>query len=493
MIEIIKKSTHMRSRRRWPSGHSASVALVVLLAESCGGTDGSGVAVGGAGASFAGQSQSDAGFGGDREANGGETEVTDGLGGAGAAGAAETTGMAGQGGDDGGSAGTAGTSGVIDDSANNAVAYRIDTAHTGAQLSQKLEPPFDRLWTKAFDSAVSYPLIVGKRVFVTALGSSVTPASKRSPAVFGFDRDSGAQLWESEAVVSKFSTPVHLAYDNGLVFASNEDGQVLAVKAETGATAWSVKLAEIYGFGTMPIASGGSVYLTGATNDYLDLFALDERDGSVRFRVKAQGQGPVTLGDSRLFTSSGCHETSAADLANGEPLWHYVESCTGGGQPVTVYHDDRLFVSDSGSSTVELDAASGKLVSSIDASGIGPLAVVSDQALLASQRVRGGELTSFDLQSGAKRWSLRLDDSPVLPIVSTPGYALLATRTALNDTYLQAVDLAQRKIVWTSTEPVAKATSDASSGLDPVQGVAAGQGRIAVAVQRSLTVFAPAR
>lgn len=58
---------------------------------------------------------------------------------------------------------------------NQAVAYRVDSAHSGKQLAQKIEPPLRRLWTKTFSFDVSYPLIVGERVFASALGARTHP------------------------------------------------------------------------------------------------------------------------------------------------------------------------------------------------------------------------------------------------------------------------------------------------------------------------------
>jgi hypothetical protein len=380
----------------------------------------------------------------------------------------------------------AGGAAAVDDSA--AVAYRNDVAHSG-KLAPRLAPPFDRLWSKTFKYPVSYPLIVGPRVFVSTLGD------QGKPIVLAFDRRSGGALWESKPLATAYGLAAHIAYDRGQVFAADNGGYIMAVSAETGAIAWNIRLMPIYAFGTMPVASNGVVFLTGAVTDTKgELFALDERDGSVIYRGVAEGVGHVTQGASRLFTSGGCHETKATDPGTGTELWHYAENCFGGGNERTVFDNDRLLVND-GTTTVALDAATGKLLSTIDApSGIWPLSVTGDLALFAELRVRGGDLRAFELPAGTEAWSVRLDQQPVLPLLLTPGYAFVATRPDFGDTQLQAVDLDKQAVVWTSAQPAAAWDADfTQSGTGPFQGLAAAQGCIVTAFERTLSAFAPAK
>lgn len=481
----------MTSRRKaliWQQTVLA-IAAGTLLAVACGSDAESGPAVDEAGRGPDALGGAPAGQGGVGAArnDGGRSGAA--AGGAGAAAAAATSAGAGSpGGDAGAAAGGVGSggggAGASDDSA--AVAYRNDIAHSG-KLMHELEPPLARLWSKTFDVAVSYPLIVGTRVFVSTRGD------QGKPIVRAFDRLSGEALWSSESLATPSGFRAHIAYDRGQIFAADDDGYVMAVSAETGDIAWNVRLEPIYGFATMPVATGGVVLLTGATNDEKGkLFALDERDGSVMYRGVAQGVGHVTLGGSRAFTSGGCHETKAADLESGVELWHYQENCFGGGGERTVFDSDRLFVNDGGT-TVALDAATGMLLGSIDAqSRVWPVSVVGDVALFAMLRSRGGEVRAYDLPSGIEAWSVRLDQTPVLPLLLTPGYAFVATRPTFGDTRLQAVDLHERAVVWTSAEPAATwDTGFTSSGTEPFQGIAAAQGCIATAFERTLSVFAP--
>ena len=335
-----------------------AVAVTTLLAIACGndGDTGSTAQSAGSGPDYAGgapaesggigsaQSDGDAGAGGSGWAGAGG--FADGAGAPSDAGAGA---LAAQAGAPGAQAGDGGDGpAAVDDSA--AVAYRNDLAHSG-KLAQQLAPPLNRLWTKTFQSSVSYPLIVGSRVFVGTLGD------QGKPVVLAFDRSSGGALWVSKPLATLYGRTLNIAYDRGQIFAADDNGYVMAVSAETGDVAWNIRLVPIFGFGTAPIASNGVVFLTGAVTD-LDgtLFALDERDGSVIYRGVAEGVGHVTEGASRLFTSGGCHETKATDPATGTELWHYAENCVGGGGQQTVFDDNRLFVNDD-TKTVVLDAA----------------------------------------------------------------------------------------------------------------------------------------
>jgi outer membrane protein assembly factor BamB len=388
---------------------------------------------------------------------------------------------AGAGGASGGSGGEDSNDDEADDSA--AVAYRNDVGHSG-RLPYPIEPSLTRRWSKSFGKAVSYPLIVGPRVFVSTLGSEY------KPVVLAFDRESGAQLWSSESLATPDGVKAHLAYDRGQIFAADDHGYIMAVNAETGSITWNVRLEPIYAFATMPVAASGMVFLTGATTDSDGrLFALDEGDGTVRYRAVALSGGHVTLGASRLFTSGSCNETQAIEAPTGKELWHYKEDCSGTSIVHTLFDQGRLFVN-SGAATVALDAVSGEPVARIEGMTT-PVTVDANVALFALRRQRGGEVRAFDLAGGSEAWSIRLDDTPVLPLLLTGNYVYVTTRNALGETRLQAIDLREREVVWTSAELAAPSdTSFVPSGTEPLQGVAAAQGSIAVALERTLSVFA---
>src|SRR3954449_4895380 len=50
--------------------------------------------------------------------------------------------------------------------ATSSTAFQINSRHSGYQADPALNPPFHRLWKRRFSDSVSYPLIVGDRVFV---------------------------------------------------------------------------------------------------------------------------------------------------------------------------------------------------------------------------------------------------------------------------------------------------------------------------------------
>src|SRR5207247_1487754 len=60
------------------------------------------------------------------------------------------------------------------DTADLAVAYQINVAHSGVQSDSTLTPPFSRRWHVTLPGAISYPLIAQGMVYVTS-GDNNTP------------------------------------------------------------------------------------------------------------------------------------------------------------------------------------------------------------------------------------------------------------------------------------------------------------------------------
>jgi cysteine-rich repeat protein len=366
---------------------------------------------------------------------------------------------------------------------DQAVAYQIDPMHSGAQLGTKIVPPLRQLWMKQFAAGVSYPVMADSRVFV-----SVNPTDGRdAPTVQAFDAASGDTLWRSEPIEDDFIfTPVHLAYDRGQLFAMNEGGNVVAFEPGNGGVRWHAQLEGVYGFGAMPIAAGGALFLAGAGEK--TLFVLDERDGHVVYRGNAQGIGHPTLGGDMLFSSGGCHETDGMEARTGNVLWHYQEDCSGGGGERTVFHNGLLWVGDSG--LIALDAKTGARVAELEAPmPFWQISAVGDDLVLPSM-YRGNALEVFDAANGSLRWSVALPAFPVLPVLIAPGYAFVLGGDQSEDKYLYGFNLDTHERAWKSSEPAA--ASFITTGTEPFQAMAAAGGRIVVAYGHSLSAYIPA-
>jgi outer membrane protein assembly factor BamB len=389
--------------------------------------------------------------------------------------------------------------------ATEAVAFQMDWAHSGSAPAVGLAPPFEQLWSLHFGAGVSYPVMAASRVFVTVNpGGSATDTTLVSnhgdaPVVMALDAASGAVLWTSdpiEALHQPLYEPAHLAYDRGRVFAMNEDGNVVAFDAATGAVRWQERLADAYGFGTMPVAAGGALFLTVATPNLAALFVLDERDGHRIYLGEALGLGHPTLGDGRLFSSGGCQETEGMNAATGDVLWHYEAGCTGGGGALDVFHAGKVWVQDDGTNgIIALDAASGALDAYLESEDLTEFNVsaVGDTLVLPSL-YRTDSLEVFDATTGALSWKVPLSGPPVLPALVTSDYAFVLCGQQWDAKYLFAVDLASQDVVWQSAE--AAAPNDPSwtaTGSEPRTAMGTSGGRLVVAYGRYLSAYASAQ
>src|SRR5262249_49079791 len=74
--------------------------------------------------------------------------------------------------------------------ADEAVSHQIDVTHSGSQPQDTLTPPLTQMWARDLGAPVSYPLIVGGRVFVAAQPPWPVPGQ-----LYAFDRVTGSMLW----------------------------------------------------------------------------------------------------------------------------------------------------------------------------------------------------------------------------------------------------------------------------------------------------------
>lgn len=396
----------------------------------------------------------------------------------------------------GGAAGTgavAGTSGApppdfdLTLEPDAAVTYMIDPAHSGAQLGLSIDPPLNLIWSRRFDGAVSYPLIVGERVFVTANGAGL-----RIPTVYALDAATGETLWQATPFGSdETSTSAQLAYDRGRVFAADWRGHVAAFDAETGATAWSVTL-DTYAYVSFPVAVGGAVFVIGPSSDNTHLYALNEQDGSIVYRMPSQ-LGDPTIGDGSVFATSGCFETSALDLKTGAERWHYVGECYGGGGGRTGFWANYLFVADTTPIGV-LDTVNGGLYRTLDPPGIVWPMTFGKAPLAAEARDTNGANALVTYNAGIEEQrAVPLEHWPRLPVLSTKNHAYVLF--AEENTYpfnLAAVDPDTGATTWESSEKDAiPADPDwINQGGNPYEGIAAGSERIVIGVNRTVAVYA---
>ncbi len=167
---------------------------------------------------------------------------------------------------------------AIKQPSDSVVAYQIDIAHSGEQTGDSLMPPLSQKWSVDLKGAVSYPLLVAGRIFVTF-------RSATGPSLVALAAADGKTLWGPNALGGTYGWAT-AAYGDGRVYAINTDGVLSAYDAATGARGWSTTLKDQYSFSSPPTAAGGMVFVGGAGS------------GGTVYGVAARSTLPTTLASS---------------------------------------------------------------------------------------------------------------------------------------------------------------------------------------------------
>jgi hypothetical protein len=102
----------------------------------------------------------------------------------------------------------------------DAVSYQQDASHTGRLTTAALAPPLTQRWSRDLGDYTSYPLIVGERVFVTALESEAA-----GPVLHALDLGTGEELWSRRLGGDSAALP---GYHAGRLLIQDDDGLVRA-------------------------------------------------------------------------------------------------------------------------------------------------------------------------------------------------------------------------------------------------------------------------
>src|SRR5262245_10720767 len=113
--------------------------------------------------------------------------------------------------------------------------YQIDETHTGSISSAGLTPPLRPKWSRNFGQKMSYPLIADGKIYVT-----MRNASAFGTELYALNAADGATLWSYS--LGGFSYWSAICYENGRVFALNNEGLLRAIDGDTGNVIWSRQL-----------------------------------------------------------------------------------------------------------------------------------------------------------------------------------------------------------------------------------------------------------
>ena len=365
------------------------------------------------------------------------------------------------------------------------VAFQIDAAHTGVSGIVAPAFPASQAWSKTFVGNLSYPLIVGGRVFIVEQPDSSASGVARLHAL---TTATGAVAW-GPVVISSSQRTAAPAFDQGKVFVSTFDGEVHSYDASTGQPGWSAKLPNSYGFVTAPTAAAGIVHVgDGGTNRVV---GLDASTGAMVWSTFVNGGGSSipSVAQGALVVANAC-QYYALNAVTGAERWHYNGPCTGGGGATVPISQGTAYVRD-----IDVGGTFGPFIDLRDMTTgtsrnrylpIGLLSQVTIPAVTATAAfvLEGSTLRRFDAFLGHAAWSFAGDGT----LTSAPIVADTAVVVAGTSGMLYAVDAATGSQRWSAQLP---------SALDPgndtfisvPSGLAVGEGHLIAPARNTLTAF----
>lgn len=357
--------------------------------------------------------------------------------------------------------------------ATPAVAYQLNAAHTGVSADAVAAQP-TRRWSVDLGGKVSYPLIVGGRVYVT-----VADTAGYGSRLFALDATTGATAWGPVELGGPYYWS-GIAYDGGRVYAVNGSGTMQAFDAATGAPRWAVQLPGQYSFSSAPTASGGVVY-TGGAGSGGTVYAVDGATGTVKWThpVANGDQSSPAVSASGVYVSYSCGNTYDLNPTTGSTIWTRAPGCSGGGGKTPVLANGRLYVRDF-SAPATLDAATGDLLGSFVSSGPAPAV---DSSTVYDQK--GGTLTASSVTSGAARWSFTGDGS----LTSAPLVAGSTVFVASGAGTLYALASATGAVTWSGAVGAGVLAPDEQNVSQPLTGLATSGGLLVVPAGTRLAAF----
>jgi outer membrane protein assembly factor BamB len=358
---------------------------------------------------------------------------------------------------------------------SEAVAYQIDPAHTGAQPNDPVSPPLTLRWSVKLSGVVSYPIIAGGRVFVTAIAHR---DGTYGTSLYALDQRTGATAWGPVDIPSRYSWS-NAAYDAGRLFVVNNDGVLRSFDAATGDAAWSVQLPGQDDFSSPPTALNGTVYVGGAGCGGT-VYAVDEATGAVIWTEDVLGgdNSSPAVSASGVYVSYACQYYDFGP-ANGAVIWHYGGGCEGAGGSTPVLFGGNMYVRDT-TSNVVLDAQTGALVRSFDAALIpafsGSQGFFLNGSILDLNIPEHTTLQAMDLTTWTPSWSFQGDGQLTSAPLVVGGNVYVGSTSGM----LYAIDTGTGAKVWSTNVGSGIAAPVEFDRTQPLTGLAAAAGALIV-------------
>jgi outer membrane protein assembly factor BamB len=236
-------------------------------------------------------------------------------------------------------------------------------------------------------------------------------------AVRAFDAASGRPLWASQTPFEeRRNTPSlyggGIAYDNGIIYATNGLGFVSALNESNGGIVWKVRPGgPLRG---APSVGNGAIYVMSQDNQ---IYSLDEKDGSTNWSQAASleiaglfGSASPAVGQGTVVAGFSSGELNAYRYENGRQVWSDTLQRTSIRTSVSSLSDvDADPVIDSGQviavggggRMVALELTTGQRQWELNIAGIATPWVAGDWAFVMTDDAK---LLSVSRQTGKIRW-----------------------------------------------------------------------------------------
>ena len=369
-----------------------------------------------------------------------------------------------------------------------ATAFQNDPRHDGMDTGDTFDPAtLHQSWSINFNpptgtADLTYPLIAGGRVFITAMDLSDNN-SQCASGVFALDATTGSVDWQTLQSASPCSRLL-LTYDGGQLFVQDSSGTLTAYNASSGAINWTATAPPGHGsFASAPTAYDGALY-TQADGTF---FALGETNGAILWSHAVNGNvGSPAVDDSGVYgdVDPWCSASSGFDL-DGTIRWNVLETgCSSGFEPTPVLNGSHLYLD--GLQVGSLVPA--RILSTADGVATGTFgglrlpAFDATNMYLVLYQASGSVLDAVDKPGSPTHWSFAGDGTIEATPVTTNGIVF----TGSIDGHLYGIDSNTGRQVWAATAPGAVITAD---GAGPITGLAAADGLLAVPAAGFLTVY----
>lgn len=356
-----------------------------------------------------------------------------------------------------------------------ATTYQINANHDGRAVTSP-RATLRRAWSRDLGAPVSYPVVVGSRVFVSS-----GPVSDVRAALWALNARDGSVLWGP--VNPGGGLPIEgIAADSANLYVVTSDGLLRALDQTTGRLVWSMSLPGQGQSNSPPTVYKGVVYVN-ATGESGTLYAIAAGTGALLWAA------PVENGDDSapVATDDGVYVSFSGGLAyrfapeTGALTWWRNTNYEGGGGTTPVLHNGKLYVRDACCPAV-LDAATGAVV---DATGTFNSAVAPTFSGNIGYFLQSGTLRAIDTSTSQVLWSQRADGRLITaPVVLS---SEIAIGSASGTIYL--IDPSTGKVDW-SDNAGSPILSPDEQGPAPVVGLAASGDDLFVPASNTLVSYA---